>query len=227
MTVNPLVNVGAMAAAKRKASEVDALIGRNVRYIRDTFSATQDDLAQALRESGWPQASGLIVFTIERGERVVSVEEMFILGDVFNVPATELLHDIGDPEDIRLGTLSPENTKKLRKRLTEKPRKREEEPWGETQRHRKTEPGVASGTGAAYNALVAAREAESYAAKRLGIPPEEVVRRSFALWEQSLTEERDARTAKRIDPDASPRSRRTVRGHVSRELLAELEEQDA
>jgi transcriptional regulator with XRE-family HTH domain len=219
MTVNPSVKEGAMAAAKRKAGAIDVRVGRNVKRIREQLGATQDDLAQALRESGW-QASGLTVFALERGERVLSFEEALLLGDVFNVPVTELL--AGErAEFIQVGTLHPENTKFLRDRLVKTPR-RPSTTWDETQRHRKH---VQIDTGG-YIELVSAREAESYAAERLGVPPEEVVRRSFALWEQSLTEERDARTAKRIAPDASPRSRRTVRGHVSRELLAELEEQE-
>jgi transcriptional regulator with XRE-family HTH domain len=207
-----------MTAAKRKAGEVDALIGRNVRYIREKFGATQDDLAQALRESGWQQASGLTVFTLERGERAVSVEETFLLGDVFNVPVTEFF--VGERDEfVQIGTLYRENTKALRKRLTEAPRKREPEPWGETQRHRKV---VQIDTGG-YVENVAAREAEGYAAKKLGVSPDEIVRRSLALWHRTLTEERDARTAERIAPDAPASSRRVLRGHVGRELLAELE----
>jgi transcriptional regulator with XRE-family HTH domain len=207
-----------MAAAKRKAGEIDALIGRNVRRIREQLGATQEDLAQALRESGW-QASSLALLTLESGERVVSVEEALLLGDVLNVPVTELI--VGEhAEFVRLGggVIYPENTGFLRSRLTRAPY-RKSTTWSKTQSRREH---VQIDTGG-YIELVAAREAENYAAKKLGTSSDEVVRRSLALWHRTLTEERDARTAERIAPDASASSRRIVRGHVVRELLAELE----
>jgi transcriptional regulator with XRE-family HTH domain len=200
---------------KRKAGEVDALIGHNVRRLREELGATQDDLAQALRESGW-QASGLTVTVLERGDRALLHDEVLLLADVLDV-AVEDLH-VGD-EFVSVRALYPENTKFLRKRLTRAPRGTKPRTWEKVQGQRQH---VQIDTGG-YIRNVAAREAEGYAAKRLGIPPEEVVRRSLALWDRTLTEERDARTAERIAPDASPRSRTIVRGHVGRELLAELE----
>jgi hypothetical protein len=41
-------------------------------------------------------------------------------------------------------------------------------------------------------------------------------------WGRSLTEERDRRVAAQASPDATPRTRQAVRGHVTRELMATL-----
>jgi transcriptional regulator with XRE-family HTH domain len=207
-----------MAAAKRKAGEVDALIGRNVRRFREQLGGTQDDLARELREGGW-QASGLTVAALERGDRALLHEEVLLLADVLNVSVEEL-HAGDRNEFVRVRSLYPENTEFLRGRLTQSRLPERYPTWSETQSHRQH---IQIDTGG-YIEIVAAREAEGYAAKRLGISPDEVVRHSLALWHRTLTEERDARTAERTPPDASPRSRTIVRGHVSRELLAELQQ---
>jgi transcriptional regulator with XRE-family HTH domain len=219
------------AAARRKAGDVDALIGQNVRRIREQLGATQDDLAQALRQSGW-RASGLTVMALERGERALLHEEVILLADVLNVAVTEFYGD-SDHVFVRpAGSLYPENTNLLAKRLTQAPRD-ESTTWMEVQRRRRT-----TGFGRDTSALElfsrgslgytpddeATREAERHAAERLEISPDEVVRRSYALWGRTLSDERDTRTAARTTADTPIRSRTIVRGHVTRELLAELEQ---
>jgi transcriptional regulator with XRE-family HTH domain len=219
------------AAARRKAGDVDALIGQNVRRIREQLGATQDDLAQALRQSGW-RASGLTVLALERGERALLHEEVHILGDVLNVGITELYATAADYRSVSLGSLYPENADALAQRLTQAPRS-EAKTWAEVQRHRRT---MGFGTDASHAESFArgslgyrpddeaTREAERHAAERLGISPDEVVLRSYALWDRTLSDERDARTAARTTADTSVRSRTIVRGHVTRELLKELEQ---
>lgn len=65
--------------------------------------------------------------------------------------------------------------------------------------------------------------AESKAAAKLKTDAKYVSVAAFGLWGRSLTEERDRRLADRSDVDISARSRQAARGHITRELLQELE----
>src|SRR5262249_57406287 len=113
---------------------VDAVVGRNGGRMREEVGATQDDLAEALKKSGW-QASVLTVLALERGERIVNLEEALLLGDVLNVPVAELL--AGEhAQFVQLGgVLYPENTQELQSRLT-KANRRKSTTWSDTQRRR-------------------------------------------------------------------------------------------
>jgi hypothetical protein len=64
-------------------------------------------------------------------------------------------------------------------------------------------------------------EAERHVARRLGTSPEQVGELAQALWGRSLPEERDRRLADQ-SADLSPRRLQALRGHVTRELMAEL-----
>jgi transcriptional regulator with XRE-family HTH domain len=219
------------AAARRKAGDVDALIGRNVRRIREALGGTQDELVQALRASGW-QASSPTVMALERGERALLHEEVLLLADVLNVAVTEL-YAVDGFQSIQLGSLFPDSPRFLANRLTQAPRDKAKT-WMEVQRHRRTIGfGMDTFTLESFQRDSlgytpddeATREAERHAAERLGISPDELVRRSYTRWGRTLSDERDARAAARTKADASPRSRTIVRGHVTRELLAELEQE--
>jgi transcriptional regulator with XRE-family HTH domain len=65
--------------------------------------------------------------------------------------------------------------------------------------------------------------AESKAAAKLGTDAKYVTVAAFGLWRRSLTEERDRRLSDRVADDISARSRQAARGHITRELLSELE----
>ena len=162
-----------------------------------------------------------------------------MLADVLNVAFAELLAHDPDHPHVRLGSLYPDYGANLSARLTQarfaEAPKPGETTWTEVQKRRRTMGFGATDTSAlesfARGSLgytlddEAAREAERHAADRLGISPDELVGLSYALWGRTLSDERDARTAERVEPDASARSRTIVRGHVTRELLAELEQE--
>ena len=65
-------------------------------------------------------------------------------------------------------------------------------------------------------------EVELKAAKRLGVEPEAVSLAAFGRWGHSLTDERDAQVETAV-AGASPRTAQALRGHVTRQLIAELE----
>ena len=66
-------------------------------------------------------------------------------------------------------------------------------------------------------------EAERKAAARLEVDLRSLAVLSVGLWGRSLTQEREARVQERTPPSAGSQSIRTMKGHVTRELLAELE----
>ncbi|MBO3752182.1 hypothetical protein J5X84_39490 [Streptosporangiaceae bacterium NEAU-GS5] len=64
-------------------------------------------------------------------------------------------------------------------------------------------------------------EAERYAARKLGTTPDRINLAAMRRWGRTLAEERDQRVAERGGA-ASPRQLQALRGHVTRELMAEL-----
>jgi hypothetical protein len=78
---------------------------------------------------------------------------------------------------------------------------------------------------AVLDATEAARnDAEAAASRRLGVDPLLVALAAFRRWDRTLTAERDERVAATASADASPRKLAALRGHVTRELVAELAE---
>lgn len=69
----------------------------------------------------------------------------------------------------------------------------------------------------------AAGEAEQKAARRLGVAAADVSVLAHRLWGRGLTAERDRRVEGARGESASPRSVQAARGHITRQLLAELE----
>jgi len=78
------------------------------------------------------------------------------------------------------------------------------------------------GAAAAERELDGIGDAERHAARRLGVPAEQVARAAVALWGRPLSEERDRRLAD-PPPDLSARRLQALRGHVTRDLMSELQ----
>jgi transcriptional regulator with XRE-family HTH domain len=68
----------------------------------------------------------------------------------------------------------------------------------------------------------ATSEADRHAARKLGVAPDVVAETAQRLWGRSLSEERDYRLVD-TSPDLSARRKQALRGHVTRQLLTELE----
>ncbi len=209
-----------MAAAKPRPGDLDGVIGRNVRRVRLERGASQDDLAQALRDAGWGAATDQVLMSVEKGNRSLRFHEVLLLADVLNVPVAALL-EVPDGW-VRLGSRVPESGRDLVRRLTEKPHKYGERSsaWSDLEQARRD---AQFSAGARHSfGDESKREAERHAANRLGLAPDEIVRRSYDLWGRTLSDERDGRYGARAPTDASSRQRATLRGHITRELLDEL-----
>lgn len=65
-------------------------------------------------------------------------------------------------------------------------------------------------------------DAERHAARKLGTTPDQVNAAAVRLWGQPMARERDQRLSEQAR-DLPARSRQAFRGHITRDLLAELE----
>ncbi|MBT2449416.1 hypothetical protein J7F03_20435 [Streptomyces sp. ISL-43] len=72
-------------------------------------------------------------------------------------------------------------------------------------------------------AITAVSDAERHVARKVGTSPEWVNLVALNRWERTWSEERDRRLAGRA-AEATPRQLQALRGHITRELLTELEE---
>jgi hypothetical protein len=72
------------------------------------------------------------------------------------------------------------------------------------------------------HALDEVSDAERHAARKLGTTPEQLNMAAMRRWGRTLAEERDHRLNEQVG-DISPRSRQALRGHITRDLITELE----
>lgn len=232
-----------------KRPTIDQLVGHNVRRIREERGITQDDVAREARAVGlaWSRST---VGALENGGKTLDLGEVVLLAAAMPAPVAQLLapsdamlaaddpfiavgpalamrpesilaalaastvRDLGAVETEREGYLTDIDGAAHHGRLEEAKKRR--------QRHDRITGGTSSSMFA--QATEAARgEAEMKAARRLDVDPVELALAALKLWGRSLTEERDARVAEATEPGATPRTLQALRGHLTRQLLKELE----
>lgn len=198
-----------------EANHISKAVGERLREWRETLGVRQEEVAWEAREYGldWKAAT---VGVIETGRRNVSVQELLVLPLIvagfphdqqehfarpgyFLGPFAGLLEGpgSGEPNDA-LRTLA------LQASSLDDP----EDPiivWAQGEAER--------------NAARTLSEGEN-----MSLSPYDVARLARDLWGRSLSDERDARAMERARGDATARSLQAHRGHVTRELIAELEE---
>jgi transcriptional regulator with XRE-family HTH domain len=225
----------------RRRVTLQQLIAANARRIRDERHATQDDVATWARTSGlghgWTRA---VVAAFENGNRDVGLDEFPLLALALGVPVTDLL--AGD-DDLPV-TLDPPGTTLRLDRVRylfcggDPSGISADEPVEEVQ---------ADDRDAALQALIklqiqfwlhpdgtdedwglateaAFSEADRDAARRLGQHALFVAVASRALWNRSLTEERDARAEAIAAPGATRATVSGIKGRMTRVLVAELDQ---
>jgi hypothetical protein len=67
-------------------------------------------------------------------------------------------------------------------------------------------------------------DAERHAARKLGTTPEQINVAALRRWGRTLAEERDHRLSEQT-AELSARSRQALRGHITRDLLTELQDE--
>jgi transcriptional regulator with XRE-family HTH domain len=183
---------------------VGALVGENVRRLREDRGWTRAELATRLRAIGlrWTHHQ---VTAIELGRREgIELSELVLLLDVFEVPARALL-------------CSPHPGVTTEVQLTPDAAMFCEDIVGMLgrARFRRVDVHLSIEAGDTWLGL----RADERLAERLGVGVGVVIAAAERLWGHSLTEERDRREA---DLGADTGDRRARRGHITRELSAEL-----
>lgn len=208
---------------------MSGIIGRNLRAWREIPNPphSQDYLARLLRMEGldWSRSQ---LAKVERGERPVSIEELFQLIIILGfVPAWFLR---GEPDE--WVTLSPKVS--VRPHVVSdlmNPVNPASGGWLEDLRlnvplANPPAPDPAwpelDGHGLAVADAWASGESERKVAARLGVDSVVVARGAWVCWGHSLVDERDARVRAQVPENAAARTIQAARGHVSRALVNEL-----
>jgi transcriptional regulator with XRE-family HTH domain len=188
-----------VARSRSSLTLSEALVAGFARRRRE-LGKTQDEIARDLRLVGfdWTRAT---VAAYERGERGISREEEIGLLHAYETNLPTVLDGFGFLQITpAMRTQAEDVIRILAKGLF-------------ADDASVLEPG--------YD-VEAGFDAEAKTAARFGVEPILVVRAAHRLWGRGLTDERERRIAERADPDASPRTLQAIRGHVTRELVAEL-----
>lgn len=216
-----------------KERSFGAAVGLGVQTLRTERGLTQDELARKVRDAGgdWDQAA---IARLEGGRRGVSPEQMLILAAALEV---ELWRLIGgrDNDWIRLSPTAKQRTRAVRagyggQAVGTMPASDFDDPTTRSVgkilterselRRRVIAVWPASTGGQAASAIAAVGDAERKAARRLGVHPVTLSAAAYRAWGRSFAEHRDA-TAAELGAGGR-RSLQAVRGHVTRQLLAEL-----
>jgi transcriptional regulator with XRE-family HTH domain len=180
------------------AEPLGKYLGRQLRRVREERGVRQEDVAAQLRELGltWDRTT---VASFEIGRRALRLEEVVLCCAAYNVSLAEII-------------------------------KSEPEAWLQVGSRRISAPLVAKilssespvtlpPAGAALALPSPPTEAERRAARHLGVSPFQLVIASEDLWDRRLDAERDRRTKK----SQSEGEVRALRGHVTRQLIEELD----
>jgi transcriptional regulator with XRE-family HTH domain len=194
-----------------KTELLSAVIGRNVRTLREMSGRSQDLLSRELRSAGlnWTRSQ---LAKAERGERGISIEELVILADALGVPVSAL---VASPGRVALTPQTSVSGRSLQLMLE-----------GKKVRPHDFETPLSRGDWSAYERGVPWADANARAAQRLGATKQEIHAASVRLWGRVLLDEREARVEELtagLNLDA--RSLQAARGHTTRTLMQELAEE--
>jgi transcriptional regulator with XRE-family HTH domain len=178
-----------------------AHIGQNVRKLRQAKHQTQEQLAVRL---GWQQSH---VAALEAGDRAtLPLDDVLLLCAELGATISDLMAGDGKVALTRRGRPHREATLvALRNVGLAETMPRGEGIRGEVAIHLMTS------------------DTERKAARKLGVAPERVTAAALGRWGHSLAAERDRRLKARAKPGASDRSIQALRGHITRELLDEIQ----
>ncbi|HUC37960.1 MAG TPA: helix-turn-helix transcriptional regulator [Acidimicrobiales bacterium] len=194
------------------------MIGSNIRLIREDGALRQSDLASSMNAVGFGDWTRHTVASVETGRRSVSVGELLTLAEVLLVPVADFF--TGDV-DVKLWNRrpGPGDTPvgwqlELCRNLLNEPAARE-----------RFQADAEMGYMAAYmdkhdRSITFPTLA---AVEKFGFPKKTVDRVAQKLWGRSAEDEHKARMGERDLEGLTPRGLDATKGHVTRQLLAELE----
>jgi transcriptional regulator with XRE-family HTH domain len=216
-----------MAEDSSKKTTLAVIVGRNVRRLRDARGWSQSDLAREAQDYGltWGQT---VVSAIEKGARVLDLDELLLLCVVLRVGPQDLLAG-GDGEGVWLAhipmsldlartILSGEGNYGIPQAgrwVTAVPGENDSIHW------KTLWPGL-DADGWAQAVRDSVQDAEKKAGRSLTVSPLDVATAAHGLWGRSLTAERDARVSAEKPSDADDRTIQGLKGHTTRKLIDEL-----
>jgi transcriptional regulator with XRE-family HTH domain len=206
------------------------VIGANVKKLREETGLRQADFAELLKMAGlvdgWTRDT---MASVEAGRRALSVDELIVLGHISPGGLVQLFAGEGpvqiagtrapgakdlDLDRVRAVIVGGDSLAASNKPVQVRAEERKRRGW------KPSESGVLTDIRIRTGAFT-----REEAAKRLGVPVKTIDRMSERLWGQSLWHEHVDRVRKRVPKGASGRSIDATRGHVTRQLLAELREE--
>ncbi|MEX1207458.1 MAG: helix-turn-helix transcriptional regulator [Acidimicrobiia bacterium] len=225
----------------------DQFIGQRIRQVRQNKGWTQERLALEVQQAwdlAWTRAT---VTATESGQRELSAKELFALLDVLVITPAEFLADPSTDATTQLLVGRPREMAKtasitlgiVRRVLggsrTSQTATGRDTPWTRRASQQiRSLPQISGELEEAGVRATASRcmavlegengEAEKKLAAQLGTTPRNVAIQAIKLWDRTLTAERDARLEDRLGhtPGNSAGSLRTIRGHITRQLITEL-----
>ncbi|MFI5882037.1 helix-turn-helix domain-containing protein [Streptomyces sp. NPDC051554] len=210
------------------------VLGAGLREIRKARGLKQEEAAALLQRHGLTTWIRGTVAQAEVGARRIALEEVLLLALSFEVPPADFV--AGAPDDlvelspgVRLTVSAvkallsgntaavqalPERAVKITESLALA--NRTSDFLAEVQRSGQADPALVE------RAVASVGEAERHVARKVGTSPEWVNLVALQRWDRTLSQERDLRLQERR-PEASKGQLATLRGHITRELLTELE----
>jgi transcriptional regulator with XRE-family HTH domain len=214
-----------MATEVRSLREVLAAGMKQTRQCREL---RQEEVAERLRSYGLTSWLRGTVAQAEVGARRLVLEEVLLLAVALETTPAELVQ--GDPgELVELGSdarLSIEAVRQLLSGVVQtmpvpsavsQTLRASPEMLSEASRFGLSDPEIID------RAITGVTEADRHVARKVGISPEHVSLAAMSRWGHTLAEEREHRLAERSGEDVSARQLQALRGHVTRELMTELE----
>jgi transcriptional regulator with XRE-family HTH domain len=208
-----------------QATTFEVLLGQQVRARRDELGMTQDELA---RKVGWTRA---MIAALEGARRDVTIPQLLPLLAALETDLRKLLPPgqeviIEDRWKIRSRDIADAlGGQKLVSKVL-RGAERIVQTFADKRQELETRAGdVWPGAGLADLLMAEAAatgEAETKAARTLGVDPFVLSVAAQRRWGQSLTLERDSRVSAQAQVDASSRTVQALRGHVTRSLIEEL-----
>lgn len=205
---------------------IGSLAGKALKQVREQQSKTQDDVARAARRAGlaWTRAT---VAALEGGRRELSLDGIARLPSLLYA-LTGRHHAVRlqstDEDGAIVDVIGPDGRVLLRSEdpLIGSRLKPAVEGMAENERALRVWPNASRHEFEAAH-IEKGGDAEAKAARRFRVPSLAVALAARKVWKRSLSAERDRRVAAEAPAGATPRALQALRGHVTRQLLAELE----
>jgi hypothetical protein len=214
------------------------LLATGAARVRTERGLGEEEAAALLRSYGLVGWQAGTLTQVEAGVRPLAVEELLLLCTAYRVSAAELAGAGPEPVEVAAGARLPatavravladggEVLRALPADALDVPATRPVTPGQPPPPDALVDSarrfGVRGPTEVG-RALATIGDAERHAARRLGVPPERLALAAVGRWGKPFTAERDARIALRR-ATTEPDRHITLRGLVTRELLAELEQ---